>query len=189
MSIIPEFNVQSKFQFIDAPLQQGPNHCATCGRYDNVTDPAHYKPLKFCDPNFELEFYGKLFLCVDCIKEMAMQLGMVLPERVLPVEEALLRLSEEHVEVLNENSRLQGELSAFSSFVNSGDRSLLPADSAVSSSTEGAVKGSTGGPEVKDKSDHKSDATNTGAVEPSTGKGPADLFDFSRLDDEFADDI
>jgi hypothetical protein len=80
-SIIPEVSAQSKFQFVTAPLQQLPHKCAGCFRYDDP-DCDKNGHLVFLDWNFEVEFYGKVFICVDCLREIVNQLGWATDKQV-----------------------------------------------------------------------------------------------------------
>lgn len=62
---IPDYSYLSRFQFISGPPQQLPFHCAGCKGYDGL----------FLDINLEIEFYGKIYWCWNCIVEIAQQIG------------------------------------------------------------------------------------------------------------------
>lgn len=99
-SIIPEFNAQSRFLFVEAPLQQLPHNCASCRRYDRA-NPELEGHLQFLDFNVEIEFFGKIFLCRDCLREVNNQLGWA--------DEIQVKRAQAHIRDLLEQVRMLSE--------------------------------------------------------------------------------
>lgn len=81
-----EYNYQSKYQLVKEPLQSLPHKCAGCNR-ESSHDPQN--PLEFVDWNLEVEFFGKIFICTDCLREMCNQMGYANPAQVAKLEHRL----------------------------------------------------------------------------------------------------
>lgn len=179
MSIIPEFSAQSKFQFIDAPLQQMPHKCAACFRYD---DPEWERNghLKFVDFNCEFEFYGKLFICTDCLREMCNQLGWATEDQVKRANDTILGLIEQVSALSVENENLRdavGNLSVVAAdrVISNIDRARGMVDFEVADERPGEVAGdssSDGEPAVR---------ANEEPDGPANEPGPSDVFDDDSL--------
>lgn len=110
-----EYNPQSKFLLVKEPLQQLPHRCCACTRYgaDNS--------LEFIDFNLDIEFYGKIFICVDCVREMANQLGYSDPQQVSTMQSTVDGLTQSYEGALEENEELRNALAGFRTVFGSGD--------------------------------------------------------------------
>lgn len=72
-------DVTNKFQVVEEPLSIIPHKCSGCGRYSS-NDPEN--PLQFIHWNFDVEFYGFVYICVGCVAQMAGRLGFAFPKQV-----------------------------------------------------------------------------------------------------------
>lgn len=113
-SIIPEFCPQSRFLFIEAPLQQLPHNCASCRRYDRP-EPDREGHLTFIDFNVDIEFFGKIFICEDCLREMVNQFGWADENQVKRYNNAKAGLLEQIKLLSEENENLRNAVGNLSS--------------------------------------------------------------------------
>jgi hypothetical protein len=113
-SIIPEFSAQSRFLFIEAPLQQLPHNCASCRRYDRP-EPEREGHLTFIDFNVEIEFFGKIFICEDCLREMVNQFGWADENQVKRYNDVKTGLLEQIKLLSEENENLRNAVGNLSS--------------------------------------------------------------------------
>lgn len=184
-SIIPEFNAQSRFLFIEGPLQQLPHCCASCRRYDNA-NPDLEGHLQFLDFNVEVEFFGKIFLCRDCLREVNNQLGWA---DEIQVERAQAHVQDllEQVRLLSEeNENLRnavGNLSSVASRpVSFGTSLMVPME--ISEEPSGGESGNA----VDANDDSKeSDGVNKGSAEQDDEQGSPDLRGDVDVDQLLAD--
>lgn len=104
--VIPEFSAQSKFQKLTGPLQQLPHKCASCYRYDNP-DPDREGHLDFVTWNQDIEYYGIIYICTDCLREIVNQIGWATDIQVKRasnmIKDLLAQVS--HLSEENENLR------------------------------------------------------------------------------------
>lgn len=146
-SIIPEFNAQSKFLFVLGPLQQLPHNCASCRRYDN-SNPEQEGHLEFLDFNVEIEFFGKIFLCRDCLREIVNQLGWADERQVARANNQISDLLEQVRMLSEENENLRNAVGNLSSLatasVSLGSSYVAPVE--VSEESGGSSDGD--GPDV-----------------------------------------
>lgn len=105
--ILPGISNYSKFQVVVEPLQQIPHKCAGCFRYTNNNPD---DPLKFITWNLDVEFYGVVFVCVDCIREILNQLGGANAKQVRDFKEVLHNQAGVIHELSDENMRLRNAL-------------------------------------------------------------------------------
>lgn len=116
-----EYNPQSKFLLVGEPLQQLPHKCCACSRYgSNIPE----EPLEFIDFNLDIEFYGKIFICVDCVREMANQLGFMDPSQVKQLVAKKSELIGDVSNLLNENKELRDALAGFRTVFGSSDTTV-----------------------------------------------------------------
>src|ERR1700754_4694513 len=66
------YNALSKFQIVQGPLQYQPHNCAGCSRYQEQDG----SELEFIEWGFEVDFFGKVYICKSCIRQMAEQFNM-----------------------------------------------------------------------------------------------------------------
>jgi len=110
------YNYQSKFQLVTEPLQCLPHKCAACSRESNYNREA---PLQFVDWNLEVEFFGKVLICTDCLREMCNQMGYASPTQVAKLEkEKLLYLTYSN-QLEKENQELKNALGSLGVVFNS----------------------------------------------------------------------
>jgi len=70
--------IGSKFQLVKwLPL---PGKCASCGYSGGTNDLSADYERMFIDFGFDVDFYGVVGFCTDCVKEMGTVLGLVPPE-------------------------------------------------------------------------------------------------------------
>lgn len=98
---------QSKFQFFTEPLQTLPHKCAGCSRYSS-NDPDN--PLRFVSWNLDVEFYGVIYICVDCLRQMAERMGYMEPKNVKSLIAKKSQLIQDVSNLLNENMELRNAL-------------------------------------------------------------------------------
>ena len=85
-----ETTPRSKVQIIDRPLVK-PGKCANCG---SATKPV-------IDIGLTVEWFGRLYICTDCAKEIAYAIGFVPQADLLEVQ---LASSQSFEEMLNERN-------------------------------------------------------------------------------------
>lgn len=103
------YNVQSKYQIIEGPLQQLPHKCAGCGTYGTPDNN------KFFDWNLEIEFFGKVMLCLSCFTEMANQIGFYSPTQFNKLDDMFKRVDQINMKLREENKELKSAVVSLSS--------------------------------------------------------------------------
>lgn len=106
---IPEnmiYTTIDKFQVRQGPVDQAPHKCASCG------NPIISKEQWYVDWLFTIDYYGQVLFCVDCVRQMANQLGYMDPGQVKQLVEAKSALIRQVSELLNENLELRNALAA-----------------------------------------------------------------------------
>lgn len=95
-----------KFQVRQGPVDQAPHKCASCG------NPIISKEQWYVDWLFTIDYYGQVLFCIDCVRQMANQLGYMDPGQVKQLVEAKSALIRQVSELLNENLELRNALAA-----------------------------------------------------------------------------
>lgn len=106
---IPEnmvYTTIDKFQVLQGPATLPPYKCASCGN-EIMT-----KEQWFVDWLFQLDFYGQVLFCTDCVRQMANQLGYMDPQQVRQLVEAKSKLIQQVSQLINENTELRNALAA-----------------------------------------------------------------------------
>jgi hypothetical protein len=193
-SIVPDYAPQSRFLIIEGPLQLLPHKCATCSRGYATDTGGRTSDLKFFNCNLDLEFFGNLYICVDCVREMAMQLGMVQAKDVQALEKAHEEEVDKGFKLEEENEELRHDVASFRALINS---------SVSASGGAGILSEKTPGPEVgagepkpagttkqsedSGKSHDKPDAGKANAIEQTPEQGSPDIFTDLSFDDLSSD--
>jgi hypothetical protein len=195
-SIIPEFSAQSRFLFVEAPLQQLPHNCASCRRYDRP-EPERDGHLKLLDFNVEIEFFGKIFICEDCLREIVNQLGWADEYQVKQYNGVKADLLEQVALLSEENENLRnavGNLSSVAARPSSpGVSVVVPVESSEELSDRevgDAVQPDVLAQGVAAGINYEPDGaagTNEGPVEPDDEPGPTDLRGDVDVDQLLAD--
>lgn len=94
------YNALSKFQIVQGPLQFQPHNCSGCSRYQEVDG----SELEFIEWGFEVDFFGKVYICKACITQMAVQFGMHSNEEFADV---MLKKSAAEMTALNNGNELR----------------------------------------------------------------------------------
>lgn len=102
-----EYNYQSKFQLVTEPIQCLPHKCAACSRESSFKPN---EPLQFVDWNLEVEFFGKIFICTDCLREMCNQMGYASPQQVIRLESQRNVFADWYNNLKKENEELRNAL-------------------------------------------------------------------------------
>jgi len=187
MTFVPEYSAQSRFLIIQGPLQLLPHKCATCSR-GYATIAGNLVDLEFFNCDLDLEFFGNLYLCVDCVREMAMQLGMVQKKDVLALEKAYEELTDESVKLEEENEELRNDVRNFRALISGG--ASTSRDPGLRSQ-EANGTGTSGTPlPAKDsgKSNDKLNARKADAPKQDASGGSSDLL-HNLSSDDFSSDI
>lgn len=106
---IPEnlvYTTIDKFQLRQGPVDQAPHKCASCG------NPIITKEQWYVDWLFTLDYYGQVIFCVDCVRQMANQLGYMDPKQVRELVMAGSAVTAQNMQLLEENKRLRDALAA-----------------------------------------------------------------------------
>lgn len=102
-----EYDYQGKFQLVTEPLQSLPHKCAGCNRESSYDSQ---NPLQFVDWNLEVEFFGKIFICTDCLREMCNQMGYASPKQVIMLESNSKLYFDRCKQLESENEELRNAL-------------------------------------------------------------------------------
>lgn len=89
-------DVSGRFKVLDQPYS-APSKCAFCslGHNQNGT-------VNFIDTTLDFDFYGVVYICSNCLTEIAKSLGYIAPEEYT-------QLRESYHQVYDENDRLAAE--------------------------------------------------------------------------------
>lgn len=185
VDVIPEFSAQSKFQKIPGPLQQLPHKCAACYRYDNP-DPDREGHLDFVTWNQDIEYYGVVFVCTDCLREIVNQLGWATEDQVKKAQEWILSLQAEVHKLTMENVNLRnavGNLSLVRSDLGDfGPNLVAPVEASVEASGDSA--GDANEPADEPKELGAADEESAGSADEQGSTDLRDDDDLSKLLDE-----
>ena len=130
-----EYNLQSRFQFLVEPLPCLPHKCACCGRSFSP-DPNPDEKLQFLDWNLEIEFFGKVYLCTDCLREACNQMGYASPEQVTRLESELKASKNTATAYMKENQELRNALASLNSVFGSGPVTVESLESVLDKTLE-----------------------------------------------------
>lgn len=172
----PDYDQQSKFQILTEPLQQLPHKCVGCSRYGRSNDRDQL--LQFVDFNAEVEFYGKIFICTNCVTEMANQLNFMHPENVMALVKAKSDLIDEVGQLLQDKEELTHALAGFRRVFGDPNLTVSPDVYSVESDERADVK-----PELSTEPDSESTGGEEGLTEPDDEQGLTDLSDDEDLAD------
>lgn len=167
-----EYNHQSKFLVIMEPLQQLPHKCVACYRYGSG-DIA--KPLGFIDFNMEIEFYGKVFICLDCVTEMANQHGYASPDQISVLKE--------HNDVLQISLEAEQQKNEVLSNALAGFRSVFGTSADDTATPYFPDEGESGGPEELPDINPETTGTEPELTEQTDESGSTDVRDDVKLSD------
>lgn len=109
-----EYSHLDAFQIHVGPPPMSPHKCAACGRYNAD---------KFIDWNFQLDFYGNVYLCLECFTQCANQLQYMDSTQWERVVDELHTVEERCAELEEENEALKGALRNLGIIL---DRDLIP---------------------------------------------------------------
>lgn len=104
---IIEEDPTNKFQVELEPLSVVPHKCSGCGRYSS-NDPEN--PLQFIHWNFDVEFYGYVYICVGCVEQIARRLGFMSPKSAAELNNTANRFMDFADQVEQENRELRNAL-------------------------------------------------------------------------------
>jgi len=90
------FKPSGRFQLVDSPAS--PGKCAVCGySASGENEPSNRR--QYLDFGMELDFYGAVVICTECLTEVAVGMGYIVPEEAD-------RLTAESERVKAENAKL-----------------------------------------------------------------------------------
>lgn len=98
-------NVSGRFHVLDQPYAS-PSKCAFCSLGHNQDGT-----VQFIDTTLDLDFYGVVYICSNCLTEIANSLGYIAPERYV-------ELRQSYQDIYDENDRLAAENSGLRDAVN-----------------------------------------------------------------------
>jgi hypothetical protein len=100
-----EINVSGRFKVLDQPYAL-PSKCAFCSLGHNQDGK-----VSFIDTTLDLDFYGVVYICSNCLTEIAKSLGFIPPE-------GWQKIVEDSTNSLIENDRLRAENNGLRDAVN-----------------------------------------------------------------------
>lgn len=105
MNVVTAINVSGRFHVLDQPYA-APSKCAFCslGHSQDGT-------VQFIDTTLDLDYYGVVYICSNCLTEISRSLGYIPPA----MWEEIVKSS---TDTLIENERLQAENDGLRSAVN-----------------------------------------------------------------------
>jgi hypothetical protein len=132
-----------------------PGKCVLCGTSQHSEG--------FIDIGFELDFYGVIYFCFDCVKEIGLAVKLVPIEEYLAKMISVEELSATITRLQNENKELRNALNSLNTVgfnFSSGDDS----DSSVDSSEESGQAVQESGDSIQ-STDKATERTESGSVE------------------------
>lgn len=156
----PVFSFLSRFQIVQGPLQFLPHKCAICGRDGN---------MKFLDWNLEIEYFGKVVFCEDCIREAGNQFGWLTPDQIVQVK-AYIQAQHLVIEKLQlQNQELKNALDSINSLRDLAPDIDGPGDLVIEESYEE--------PKLPEPIPEISDRSESGTDDPDDEQGSTSLSD------------
>lgn len=114
-----EYSYLDAFQIHVGPPPMSPYKCAACGRFSAE---------KFIDWNFQLDWYGNVYLCLDCFTQCANQLQYMASDQWQNIVNELHDTENRNSELEAENRVLKDALRNLGIVL---DRDLIPGVSPV----------------------------------------------------------
>ena len=105
-----------RVQLVTGTPQMAPGKCVICGTSGDSAS-------RFIDTGWDIDFYGVVYFCLNCIKEAAAVLSMVPEEKYLDVLESYNQLDFKFSALSDENEGLRNVISSLHSYgFDSSDR-------------------------------------------------------------------
>jgi hypothetical protein len=155
-TILREYSLQGRVKVLDYPYA-APSKCVVCGSGPEAG-------RKFIDFGQQLEFYGAIYYCSDCMREVAMCVGFYPVAEFEKLEDMYHNLSAKYDRDLAE---LEGYRDVFASLRRSG----ISVPSIPSSSFD-LSKDAVPQPEEYDQPAQLAGGSDSGSDESSSVKGP-----------------
>ena len=99
-------NPNSRFKITKAPSAL-PANCFLCNGFSNRK--------YFIDTSFSIEFHGAVYICNECLTEMARMVGLVTPEDIEKIRKQNLELLETTRELREKNGVLENAIRVYTS--------------------------------------------------------------------------
>lgn len=160
-----------RVQLVNGTPPMSPAKCVICGTSGDSES-------KFIDTGWDIDFYGVVYFCLNCIREAAAVLSMIPAEKYDYLLDSHNELDYKYIGLVAENERLRNVISDLRSIgFNSSDsqsnsHSSEPVGDASAKESEPASRKSVAAKSRSTKQTHESGSTNV-RINDST-KGAAD---------------
>ena len=109
-----------------------PGHCVVCG-HTGTNDTGDSQEVLFFDFSFDIEFYGRVYFCTQCMVEMMGDLGFITPTQAEQMRQHNAAQESELIVLRDQNERLRGSLNSLLG----GDNNSIPGDDVIPVSSDG----------------------------------------------------
>lgn len=96
-----EVNVSGRFKLLDQPYAL-PSKCAFCSLGHNQDGK-----VSFIDTTLDLDFYGVVYICSNCLTEISKSLGYIPPKDYMELRQSYQDIYDENDRLVAENSGLR----------------------------------------------------------------------------------
>jgi len=109
-----------------------PGKCVVCG-HTGTNDTGDPQEVLFFDFSFDIDYYGRVYFCTQCMVQMMGSLGFITPTQAEQLRDKVAEQESELIVLRDQNERLRGSLNSLLG----GSDGSIPGDDVIPVSSDG----------------------------------------------------